>query len=606
MKLQDYLKKHRLVADGAMGTYYSRLHEEDKAVAEFGNIKEPKTIEMIHRQYIESGARLIRTNTFAANTVVLGLKVQEQIEIISKACEIAKTAAGNRFAGISPIGDQREEDLVFIAGDIGPIPVVMELGEDKVLEEYKRICDLFIEEKLSAIIFETFVDLAYLKELAVYIKQKSDLFVICDFCVNKNGYTEMGISGSKIWQTVSEIEEIDAIGLNCGIGSGHMHQVLSRMNFPNNKYIVAMPNAGYPEQLQNRMTFMDNAEYFVDNMAQIAELGIDIVGGCCGTTPHYIEKLAKCISLDPSVRGNSADIVVSEPAGVQKEIIKNDFYEKLRSGKKVVAVELDPPFDASYEKLMEHAQTLKDKKVDIITMADSPMGRSRVDSILMSTKLKHDIGVSVMPHICCRDKNMIAMRSAILGAYINDIRNFLLVTGDPVPSVSRMNTTGVFDYNSINLMSFVKEMNEEHFSREPIYYGGALNYARGVLEKVADRMKRKMDVGCTYFLTQPIYIKEDIERIYQLKKTTDSKILCGIMPPVSYRNANFLKNELAGIHVTEEIVARYHMDMTKEEAEQTGADIANEIIGEIKSFADGYYFMLPFNRVSFMDRITIE
>jgi homocysteine S-methyltransferase len=198
---------------------------------------------------------------------------------------------------------------------------------------------------------------------------------------------------------------------------------------------------------------------------------------------------------------------------------------------------------------------------------------------------------------------MISMRSTLLGAYIHGIRNLLVVTGDPVPGESRIKTTGVFDYNSVKLMEYIKEMNAEHFADEPIHYGGALNYARGNIDKVAEHMKRKIEAGATYFLTQPIFSKEDAKRIQTLKSMVDTKILCGIMPLVSYRNACFIKNEISGIHVPDEIVGRYRPDMLREEAEDVGACIAREIMELLSPFADGYYFMLPFNRVSLMDKI---
>jgi len=279
------------------------------------------------------------------------------------------------------------------------------------------------------------------------------------------------------------------------------------------------------------------------------------------------------------------------------------FYSKFETGKMVIAVELDPPFDADYEKLVEYAHTLKKLGVDIITMADSPMGRSRVDSTLMSVKLSMETGISVMPHICCRDKNMISIRSTLLGAYINDIRNLLLVTGDPVPSESRMLTTGVFDYNSIQLMNFVKEMNQEHFGDEPFYYGGALNPTMGKIDHIIERMQKKIDAGCKYFLTQPVYSDDAIARLAEIKRRVDTKILCGIMPLVSYRNANFIKNEFIGIEVPDNIVARYKPDMSKEEGEETGANIARELMVKLNPIVDGYYFMLPFNRVSLIGKI---
>ena len=326
------------------------------------------------------------------------------------------------------------------------------------------------------------------------------------------------------------------------------------------------------------------------------------MGGCCGTTPSYIKELNQKLSdyEVPAIR----EVQVKEVEEEKPRATLNKLLQLFEEGKKVVAVELDPPYDADCNKVMECARQLTN--ADIITMADSPMGRSRVDSILMSLKIENETGHMVMPHISCRDKNMIAMRSTLLGAYIHGIRNCLVVTGDPVPNVSRVNTTGVFDYNSIQLMHFVKEMNEEHFATDPIVYGGALNQSRGVIEKVAERMQKKIEAGASYFLTQPIYSKEDIERIAKLKELVNTKILCGIMPLVSYRNANFIKNEMTGIFVPDDIVKRYSPEMSKEEAEWVGAEIANELIDQLKDVADGYYFMLPFNRVSLMDKIQIR
>lgn len=596
MGIAKYLEEKRLIIDGAMGTYYAGITDNENTVSEYGNITSPELIKKIHIDYINAGARLIRTNTFAANKAVLGVSKEEQKQLIEKAYEIAAEA-------VKDVSDKLQEE-VFIAADIGPIPENSISDEDEIMSEYKEICEIFLKNGANIFLFETFSDLRYIKELVKYIKSRSEAFIITNFCLNKNGYTRTGISAKRLLEEINDIEEIDACGFNCGIGSGHMYQILEKLSLPENKFISAVPNAGYPEQLQNRMVFMDNAGYFGDNMADIASLGADIIGGCCGTTPEYISAVSdktKDISKQRNVR-----ICIQETDNLNSKIKGNDFYELLSRGKKVIAVELDPPFDAGYEKIIECAHALKQGITDIITIADSPMGRSRVDSILMSIKIAKEVEIPVMPHVCCRDKNMIAMRSSLLGAYINDIRNLLVVTGDPVPSVSRLSTTGVFDYNSIQLMNYIKQMNEEHFEEEPVYYGGALNYGRGRIEKVVERMNRKMEAGAKYFLTQPIYSDDDIERIKYIKKNTDTKILCGIMPLVSYRNANFIKNEIMGINVPDEIIDRYRSDMSKEEGEIIGAEIANEIIEKLSPFADGYYFMLPFNRVSIMDKIKIN
>lgn len=594
MNIKEFLKSNYLIPDGSMGTYYSSIVNQSGAISELANLTAPAIIEKIHFDYIKAGAQMLRTNTFAANRAVLKIGIEEQKKLIHAACQIAKKAAKREINEIS-------DKSIWIFGDIGPIPEDAQSKEEEILNEYKLLCDIFLEENLDGIHFETFSNLNYLPQLVSYIKEKKeDVFILTSFSVNKNGYTGSGISASRLFERTSNIEGIDGLGLNCGVGSGHMYQILKKITFPEHKIIYTAPNAGYPEQMQNRMVFMDNADYFAENMKRIADLGVDIPGGCCGTTPEYINDLKRMLSKREifSRKKNETEI-----PGKDLGMKENAFLKLLDSGKKVIAVELDPPYDSNVDQVMECAHRLKAVGADMITFADSPLGRSRVDSVLMSIKISEETGLSVMPHICCRDRNMISMRSVLLGAYIHGIRNLLLVTGDPVPGENRMSTTGVFDYNSIQLMDYVKEMNLEHFAAEPFTYGGALNHSRGNPEKVAERMQRKIAAGASYFLTQPIYSREDIQRIRVLKEQVNTKILCGIMPLVSYRNACFIKNEFTGINVPDEIVKRYQPDMTREEAENVGASIAREMMELLDSVADGYYFMLPFNRVSLMDKI---
>jgi homocysteine S-methyltransferase len=619
MRIKEYLKYNRLIMDGSMGTYYSNLVNQPGSFSERANLTTPDTIKQIHKDYIAAGAELLRTNTFAASRASLKIGADEQRLLVEAACRIAKAAVAEAKASgakaannkdtdtkiadsVAKVDDIKDKD-VWIIGDIGPIPEDANTEESEVLEEYMALCDIFLAEGLDGIHFETFSSLKYIAKLVPYIKNKNpDMFILASFSLNKNGYTAAGISAGRLMEKLIAVEEIDACGFNCGVGSGHMLQLLKKVSFPADKWSYAAPNAGYPEQMQNRMVFMDNEVYFAENLKKIAGLGIDMIGGCCGTTPEYIRRMAENIGTlkSPTVRSDR-DVIVT--GGERSE--ENEFYRLLNGGKKVIAVELDPPYDANVDHIMECAHSLKSNGADIITFADSPMGRSRVDSILMSIRIAEETGMKVMPHVCCRDRNMISMRATLLGAYIHGIRNLLIVTGDPVPGESRVSTTGVFDYNSIRLMEYVKEMNVEHFPKEPICYGGALNYNRGSLEGVVKRMKQKIEAGALYFLTQPVFSTEDAERLREIKEQVDTKILCGIMPLVSYRNACFIKNEITGIHVPEEIVARYHPEMTREEAEIVGAEVANEIIDMTKDFADGYYFMLPFNRVSLMDKIKI-
>ncbi|HKL80119.1 MAG TPA: bifunctional homocysteine S-methyltransferase/methylenetetrahydrofolate reductase [Mobilitalea sp.] len=597
MQLKEFLIDHRVILDGSMGTYYSNLVNQPGAFSELANLTSPEIVEAIHRDYIAAGARIIRTNTFAANCSTLKIDCAQQKLLLEAACHSAKNAAG------VDIKVSSEREKIWVLGDIGPIYEDAASEEEEVLKEYRDMCDVFLKEGLAGIHFETFSSVKYIEKLVPYIKEKNiNMFILVSFSLNKNGYTSFGVSASRLMEGVGTIDGIDACGFNCGIGSGHMYQLLKKVAFPEQKYIFAAPNAGYPEQMQNRMVFTNNEAYFTRNMKQIAELGVDLIGGCCGTTPEYIRSMAKDIAINRlSTTRSQRTATLGKVNTVTKS---NEFYELLRQGKKVIAVELDPPYDADVDKIMECAHSLKaGGNADIITFADSPMGRSRVDSVLMSIRIAEETGMRVMPHICCRDRNMISMRAGILGAYINGIRNLLIVTGDPVPGESRVSTTGVFDYNSIRLMEYVKEMNAEHFAKEPIYYGGALNYNRGTIDNVVGRMSKKIAAGAKYFLTQPVYSREDADRIRSIKEKLDTKILFGIMPFVSFTNARFIKNEMTGINVPDEMLNRYRPEMTREEAEIVGAEIASEIIEFTKDIADGYYFMLPFNRVSLMGKI---
>lgn len=590
-KIREYLEKNRIVADGAFGTYYQQLAEEHTGIPEEANLTNKELVKRIHKEYIRSGAKFLRTNSFAANTVSL-----------KKDISYVKTVVAASYKNaVEAVRESGEE--VYIAADIGPIPQMPFEDEAEVEKEYQEVIDTFLACGAEIFCFETFSDSRYIKILAEYIKKKCDnAFIVAQFSLNKYGYTKMGIRAERILNEISQEDSIDAVGFNCGIGSAHLYEILKKTKMATNKFITAMPNSGYPELLQDRAVYSGNSEYFADNLVKISELGLNILGGCCGTTPSYIEKVSQKIDYKNS-RAIVNDDVEKMEERKEISVSGNKFYQLMESGKKVITVELDPPYDANAQKIMDCAHLLKAVGVDMITFADSPMGKARADSIMMGIKVSGEVGIPVMPHIACRDKNVIAMRAGILGAYLNGIRNFLFVTGDPVPAENRSDVSGVFDFNSIKLMQYVSEMNTEHFQEEPLVFGGALNYNRPNLDMEIKRMEKKIAAGAKYFLTQPIFCKEDIERIRVVKEKTNTKILCGIMPLISYRNASFIKNEILGIHVPDEILARFNPEMTREEGEAAGVEIAREVMQELEPVADGYYFMLPFNRVHLVEQI---
>lgn len=590
--LREYLQHHKLVTDGSFGTFYAAKYGLGE-MPEIANIKYPERVSEIHESYIRAGSKLLRTNTFAANTILLEQKIDFVKENIRSAVKIAKETA------------LKCNEDIFIAGDVGPIPEEGNYDTQEVENEYYEIAKTFVESGISILSFETFADITRIIPVIQRIKKEFDVFIMVQLSVNQFGYTNVGLSVSKLLRKVGECVEVDAIGLNCGIGPGHMKQLWKQIGKISNKYLIALPNAGYPKRANNKIQFINNPEYFAQMVSDMAEWGIDIIGGCCGTNPSYIKEL--CELAKKVEQSQRCQYQVGNPT--IKEIKKTGFlYDEEGSikKKKLIAVELAPPVDAQDERILEAAYRLKASGVDILTFPDSPSGRTRVDSVLMAEKVKQETGLTVMPHICCRDKNAIAMRSLLLGAHINGIKNLLIITGDPVQSMVRQTVKAVFNFDSVGLMNIVKDMNEEIFTESPMFYGGAINQGRKNLEVEIQRVHKKMEAGAEFFLTQPIFSKEDADRVKRIKEETGARILCGIMPLVSRRNALFMKNEIAGVPVTEELIERYPENATMEEGEAVGIAIAKEMMSYTESFVDGYYFSFPFNRVHMLEKILTK
>lgn len=592
MNIREYLKKSKLIADGSFGTYYSQKYKTVD-IPEYANITASQRISEIHTEYISSGAKLIRTNTFASNTYSLDCSIEEVKENIKAAYKIAKEAV------------EQSGKEIFIAGNIGPVPAVFQPDFEAVEEEYYQIAKTFIDEGADILCFETFTQSEHIMPAIKRIKEECNPFIIVQFCVNQYGYSEAGESAERLVSETAFSKCVDAVGLNCGVGPAHMQQILSKINLNNNCFATAMPNAGYPLLVRNRVKYADNPIYFASKVNGMALLGADIIGGCCGTTPDYIREVAKTIDLTPTVKSDET----SANNENEKPVIKKSFFRNADGtikDKKLIAVELAPPFGADDKKLLEAAHMLKGLGVDVLTFPDSPSGRTRIDSVLMAQKVKNVTGFEVMPHICCRDKNAIAVRSTFLGASINGINNFLIITGDPIPVMARQVVKSVFNFDSVGLMRIADEMNSEALKDSPLTYGGAINQSRRRIESEIKRVQKKMEAGAEFFLTQPVFTAEDAERLRRVKEETGARILCGIMPLVSRKNALFMKNEISGVNVTDEVIERYPETADREDGENVGVELAKEMIAATRDFADGYYFSFPFNRTYLLKRIIQE
>lgn len=589
--IKDYLKENILVTDGSIGTYYTEKTNDEESFCELANINNPQLIKQIHKEYIEAGAKLITTNTFSANTVTLGLNRQGVKQIIESGYRIAQDAVGDKD--------------IYIGASIGPIHESIN-GNDKdidIFDEYKFVVDTFMDLGEEIFIFETFGSTDYLKEITEYIKKRNnDAFILAQFAVTLNGYTRKEIRIDRILKDVKNIDTIDAYGFNCGLGPAHMYKLMKDLDIYDD-IISALPNASYPEIINEKMVYVYNPDYYANIVADIKCLGAKIVGGCCGTTPEHIKSISDRLEICDIKDSEKERMKKVKKIKKEKEKKSSNFLEKLKRDEFVIAVELDPPYDDSIEGMMESARVCKENGVDIITVADSPRAIARVDSLVMAAKIKREIEIDVIPHLCCRDKNINAIKSGVLAAHIEDIRNLLVITGDPILDIDKMFTKGVFNLNSYKLIELIEDMNKEIFKDEPINIGGALNLNVNSKEVEIKRMMKKVEKGANVFFTQPIFDKSAIDFLAKMKKDKDIKILGGIMPIVNYRNAQFLNNEVPGIKIPEEYVKKFHPEMSKREAEQVGIELAVDIAGNLKEYVDGFYFINPFNRIEMIMKV---
>lgn len=596
MNLKEYLEKNRIITDGAMGTYYDRISGKC-ALTEEANLHEPEVICRIHKEYIAAGARLIRTNTFAVNTIYF--QSEEQVEkVIHSAFALVRQAVEEcRKEGIL-----FPEEEVFVAADMGPINEASLFEGRDVNREYQFLVDCFVRENPDVFLFETLSEWGFLRETAAYIRRKSDAAIMAQFCFDRSGFTKSGLGLNSMLKEVGRIPDVDIYGFNCGMASSHMYHFIKDANFAADKQVSALPNASYPNVVRGRVIYSGQVNYFTDMVEAMDDLGVRVLGGCCGTTPEYIKKLSGRLSGKPLARRKTGEMEgCADDSGLKES---NYILDCLGAGKKVIMVELDPPFDGDCRKVIEGAGYLKGRGTDIITLSDSPLARARMDSGLLAAKVIAETGMRVMPHIACRDRNKIAMRGLVMGMHANGIRNLLLVTGDPV--IAGDDVKSVYEFNSIKMMQFVRNINDEMFGTDPLYYGGALNYHGVNKEAIAMRMRRKMEAGARYFLTQPVYSDSDRKRLDWLRKETGAALIVGIMPLVSRKNALFIQNEMPGINIPGELIEKYEDGLTREQYERIAVETSVSIIRKLGDIADGYYFMTPFNRYGLIQKIIDE
>lgn len=590
MKLLEALKTRELTADGAMGTLlYSYgleyCHEEM-------NVVKPELIEKIHCEYIVAGADVIQTNTYGANAIKLARYGHQSrvVEFNEAAIKLAKKAAKS--------GGQ------YVLGSIGGIRGLRKtdttIGE--VLVAVREQAQVLINGNLDGLLLETYYDFEELKETLKMLRQMTDMPIIAQVSMHEPGVLQNGITLNK---AIRELENLgaDIIGVNCRLGPYHTIQAFEGVELPKKAFLSAFPNASLLDIEEGRVIYESEVDYFARAAVHLRNQGVRLIGGCCGTTPKHIEAVKKkLVNLKPIEKKETKPIPtieIRDPGPRRLEPL----HEKVKRERSVI-VELDTPRHLEIDAFVEGAATLYNEGADIVMMADNSLASPRISNIAMGSilKLQHDI--RVMPHITCRDRNLIGLQSHLMGLNALGLHDILTVTGDPTKVGDFPGATSVYDVSSLELISLIKQLNEGiSFSGKALRKKASFSVAAAfnpnvrVLDRAVSRLEKKIEHGADYFISQPVYSKEKIVEIYEATKHLKAPIYIGIMPLTSFKSAEFLHHEVPGIKLSDEALERMKAcEGDKAREAEVGVSIAKELLDTAMKHFNGIYLITPFLR----------
>ena len=583
-EIATFLTRKPLLFDGGMGTYYKAAPGTD---CEQANVLDPEGVLAVHREYLAAGADAIKTNTFGLPRMAAAHS-SEWEALAEAGWKLAAQAAAE--AGAAAFAD------------LGPAPDTEALPAAEV---YKMVAERFCTLGTKNFLFETLSsDTGVLDAVRAVKENVPDAFVLVSFAVLPDGYTREGLYCKDLVRRMAESGCVDAVGLNCVSAPGAMRTLAKQLGggaLP----LSVMPNAGYPVVTRTQVRYQGKPEYFAKELSQLAAEGtVRILGGCCGTTPAHIAALRAELDALPEqqLTAPHTEIFTTEEKTVENE---DAFLKKLNAGEKVIAIELDSPRNADLTGYLDGARKLQAAGADLLTIADCPIAQARMDSSLVACRVHRELGMCTLPHMTCRDRNLNATKALLLGLYAEGVREVLAITGDPIPTAERDEVKNVYQFNSRKLAQYIVSLaGEGREMPSPMTVFGALNLNARNFDVELRRTGEKLENGMSGFLTQPVLSEQAVENLRRTRETLGSraKILAGIMPVVSQRNAIFMENEINGIHVEEEIIQQF-AGLDRAQGEELGLEISLKMARKALPYADGFYLMTPFNRVALMERL---
>jgi methionine synthase I (cobalamin-dependent)/5,10-methylenetetrahydrofolate reductase len=613
---RDAMRSDPIVVDGAMGTQLYERGVLYSACFEELNVSRPELVAKVHEDYLRAGAMVLETNTFGANALRLekhGLSDRVR-EINLAGVKVARQVAGGR---------------AYVSGAIGPSGYF--LGEASS-DDLARVKNALVEQARALV--EGGVDALYVET----IRQTSELRVALEAAVEAAGGKVPIIASVSVDErdcmadgtTSAQIARLmkewgaDAIGVNCSDGPMNVLSAVEPMlevGLP----VSAVPNAGLPRRVDERMVYVSTPEYFGIYARRLFKLGVRMVGGCCGTTPDHIKRIAAAArmlagggereSLAPSdsaaaVLGDSpastwtSDVVPLAPGAVTPTPRgdKSTFAAKL--GKRfVVSVEVNPPIGLDPSGAMAAARSLKAGGVDVINIADGARAQARMSNLAMAVRVQREVGIETIVHVCGRDRNLLGTLAHLLGAHDLGIRNLVIITGDPPKMGDFPDATPVYDLDSIGILKLAHRLNHGiDPSGKPLGLAtsfllgtgaepAALNYTREMT-----RLRMKREAGAEFVMTQPVYDPGVLARLLDDAEPLGLPVLVGLLPLASYRNAEFLHNEVPGMQVPDAVRERMRRAGGGPAGRKEGVAIARSMLEAVRHRVAGAYVMPPLER----------
>ena len=609
MRIDDFnerLRQSVLVADGAMGSLLYESVGPQRCVDEL-NSSDAEAVFRIHQTYVESGAQLIETNTFGANRHKLA-----QLGMSDRVAEL-----NHRGVKIAREAREAAKHEVMIAGSIGPLGIVrqvLDLPYEQIFAIFKEQAGALEERGVDLFLVETFSDLDELLTAIDAIRSFSNLPIVAEMTYSEEGVTMGGMRPQGAWEKLKQ-KNIQVIGANCTVGPQYLLPVLRELNgieMP----LSAMPNAGFPKRVGDRIVYPKSSpEYFALFAQEAAELGVRLLGGCCGTTPEHIRAMALAVKkLRPpksGADGKPARVEVLEPQERTKRLKTREpeskLWKKLQAQQFAVSVEIDPPKGVSIDRIVEQvSRVMANGHVDSIDINSGTLARVGMDALVLAGALEAH-GFETIPHLTTRDANIIGLQAMLLGAWaVGGVRNVLAITGDPPSLGDHPETSGVYEVDSIGLVKVLARLNQgTDWAGKAL--GGATNFTIGVavnpvaedIDEELRRFEAKIQAGAHFAMTQPIFDPAHWQRfLKRLGGKSPVPVLVGLWPLTSYKQALRLNNEVPGIVIPDATLKE--MEKAGDGARARGFLLARKMLDWARTARSegiaGAYLIPPFKR----------